>query len=277
MHLQHTVTAPAPPIWPSNLAAQGDWFAGIRPCLKQLAWQQFPDLAAWDIACTTLQPCNAAGAPIRFVVPADNDAQGYEPRIADTGEVATRPNNWHDCFNALVWLSWPRSKAALNALHMREISLQTGPQRSRARDAATLLDESGLILAHSHDDVLDALYARDWSTLFVEQRGAWGTRRKPLVFGHAVLEKALSPYIGMVAKVVPLAVPASWFALGEAEQLAHLDEALAKNIAHGALSTPASLPPMPLLGIPGWWPRQDAQFYADQHHFRPPLPTARPA
>jgi hypothetical protein len=28
--------------------------------------------------------------------------------------------------------------------------------------------------------------------------------------------------------------------------------------------------PLPVLGVPGWWPRQDEDFYADASIFRPP-------
>jgi hypothetical protein len=34
-----------------------------------------------------------------------------------SGEVATRPDNRHDLFNALIWLAFPRSKAAMNRRH----------------------------------------------------------------------------------------------------------------------------------------------------------------
>ena len=36
-------------------------------------------------------------------------------RVLPRGEVETRPDNWHDWFNGLVWLTFPRAKAALSA------------------------------------------------------------------------------------------------------------------------------------------------------------------
>ncbi|HBZ06685.1 MAG TPA: DUF3025 domain-containing protein, partial [Massilia sp.] len=30
-----------------------------------------------------------------------------------------------------------------------------------------------------------------------------------------------------------------------------------------------SFTPLPVLGVPGWWPEQDAAFYADTSVFRP--------
>ena len=54
------------------------------------------------------------GRPLRFVsekaLPAD---QSYEQFIAQTGCVPTR-NNRHYRYNALLWMSAPNTKAALN-------------------------------------------------------------------------------------------------------------------------------------------------------------------
>jgi len=38
------------------------------------------------------------------------------------------------------------------------------------------------------------------------------------------------------------------------------------------LNSPADLSPLPLMGIPGWWPRaeQNEAFYSDRQVFRPP-------
>ena len=62
----------------------------------------------------------ARGRPMRFVPPgesADRGARCYELRIADTGEVETRERNWHDLFNALAWIAFPRAKSRINAQH----------------------------------------------------------------------------------------------------------------------------------------------------------------
>ena len=63
---------------------------------------------------------SGGGAPIRFVPPASAPGARrpqYEVRIFETGEVQTRPDNWHDLFNALVWLAFPKTKAVLNRHH----------------------------------------------------------------------------------------------------------------------------------------------------------------
>ncbi|MFS9669939.1 DUF3025 domain-containing protein, partial [Klebsiella pneumoniae] len=66
----------------------------------------------------------------------------YEAHIAATGQVPTR-DNLHDFFNALIWLHWPRAKAALNARQARAITQDgIGAARGTVRDAATLFDEN---------------------------------------------------------------------------------------------------------------------------------------
>ena len=85
--------------------------------------------------------CFRPAAPIRFVPP-PADGLGYEARIAMHGEGRNPPDNWHDWFNALVWLGFPRPKAALSARHAAELAAASplaAPDcaRGRVRDAMT--------------------------------------------------------------------------------------------------------------------------------------------
>ncbi|MBV8157632.1 MAG: DUF3025 domain-containing protein [Dyella sp.] len=257
------------PSWPFAEHAPSPWFAALQQTLSTLAWSRFPDQAAWDALPPALIPRNAQGLPVRFDLAAGDDPSGYEQRIWASGAVATRPDNLHDLFNALCWLAWPRTKAALNALHIRELALQAGPVRSRLRDAATLFDESGLVLACADPAVAEALAAHDWQRAFVTQRASWGHTLSPLAVGHALLEKGLAPFKGIVARTLVWPVEVSWFDLSPAARLAALDDCIAQAVTTDAAGVLRRLQPLPVLGIPGWWPQQDAAFYADQSHFRP--------
>src|SRR5687768_9988273 len=44
----------------------------------------------------------------------DEPSVPYEERVYRLREIPTRPRNWHDFFNALVWILFPHTKAALN-------------------------------------------------------------------------------------------------------------------------------------------------------------------
>ena len=86
--------------------------AFLAPWLKD----GIPDLAALNHAAAARGIRTGNGAPLRFVPPRD-DGEGYEERAWRSGEVATRADNRHDLFNALIWLAFPRSKAMMNRRH----------------------------------------------------------------------------------------------------------------------------------------------------------------
>ena len=96
-------------------------------------------------------------------------------------------------------------------------------------------------------------------------RNAWRKELNVLVCGHAILEKFLQPYKSMTAHALYLGVD-------HLPQAKELDIQLASALLEGdMLRSPSSLSPLPLMGIPGWWPEgpQDADFYADRDVFRP--------
>ncbi|MBV8656927.1 MAG: DUF3025 domain-containing protein [Burkholderiales bacterium] len=263
------------PAWPHSDLIQSPWFTALHATIDTVAWSHFPDQLAWDNLLSAHAPRNAQDLPIRFDLSGVDEQSGYEQRIWETGTVATRPDNWHDAFNALCWLAWPKTKAALNALHIRELAEQAGPVRSRLRDAATLFDESGLVLACADNDVAAMLKAHDWHAAFVTQRASWGRTLAPLAIGHALLEKGLAPFKGIVARTMIMPVEPSWFDQLPTVRQAVLDDRIAQAITIDAVDFMHQLQPLPVLGIPGWWPVQDAAFYADQGHFRPKRSVVR--
>jgi hypothetical protein len=215
------------------------------------------------------RPCTTTQKPIQFVEPKCLTLD-YEEAIAQQGYVATRSHNWHDCFNAFVWFTYPKIKAALNALHIRARPLQPIPQqRCRRRDAATLLDESGVLLPYCDQQVVRALYTHDWRTLFQACRPLWGKHIGALLIGHANFEKALHPYIGWTAKAWPIKVTEDFFQQPLTQQCQQLDRYVSQLIMQDQLFSPRQLYPLPLLGIPGWWPQQDDPFYLNTDYFRP--------
>ncbi|MFM1859301.1 MAG: hypothetical protein RL133_801 [Pseudomonadota bacterium] len=217
------------------------------------------------------------GRPVRFVahdrLPRD---AAYEQWIAQTACVPTR-NNHHDRLNAFVWLRLPRLKARLNAIQSFWLDrLGAHGPRGAWRDWATLMDENGAIVldASPHGRLGLALQARRWIQTFVEAREDWREGRQVHLLGHALLEKALAPYKAMTAHAWVLPLPqgaalSSWRAV----------DAHAQSVCPTAVDTvllqPPALLPLPILGVPGWWPANEvSDFYADQQVFRP-LPAAR--
>ena len=211
---------------------------------------------------TVAQALNAVStAPIHFVPQADlPDGTAYEQYIFDTRRVPTR-ENLHDFFNGLVWLQFPHTKRRLNQLQAQAIAAD-GVQAMRGplRDALTVFDENGAVL--SAPPVLwAALRARDWQGLFVDLRPLWREARLVL-FGHALLEKLVSPRKPMVAHV--------YQASAAINSIVGLDAWLAQAVQPGPWAA-KPFTPLPVLGVPGWWPANEVPgFYGDAQVFRPP-------
>jgi len=202
----------------------------------------------------------AEGKSIRFVPASAIDGAPYELHIAATGEIATR-SNCHDFFNALAWLVFPQTKARLNALQAAAIAREgLGGRRGPVRDAATLIDENGLLLVTTEASPIDALRCQDWMAAFVSERGGWDAVR-PLVFGHALLDKLRQPYKSVTAH--------AWVIAAEAiTPLDEIDRRWAASL--GSELTPRLLMPVPVLGIPGWCAdNEQPSFYRDSTVFRP--------
>ncbi len=204
-----------------------------------------------------------AACPVRFVPQtALPPGTAYEQFIFDAGCVPTR-DNLHDFFNGLCWLRFPLTKQRLNRLQAAEIAAAGVREvRGPVRDALTLFDENAALL-QAPEPLWDALIERDWQRLFVTLRPLW-VHARLVLFGHALLEKLVTPYKSITAHVLREPVPMD---LGD--ELAAWDAWLA-----GGLSAPllASKPftPLPVLGVPGWWPaNNDPVYYADAGVFRP--------
>lgn len=213
----------------------------------------------------------ASGAAIRFVPQAGKPRcmeEQYEARIHMGGEVQTRTENWHDLFNALVWLAFPRAKAVISARHYSALSGEHAGNRCRMRDALTLFDESGVIVACADDDLAGLLRDFQWRQLFWQQRQRVRERMKFALFGHSLYEKALRPYLGFTGKGLVLKVEAGYFSLPPQVQRQWLDELLVAELGAPSFSG-RSLTPVPLLGVPGWWgDNEHENFYGNTGYFR---------
>ena len=191
-----------------------------------------------------------SGKPIRFVAPSASDPY-YEVHLYETGRVQTRPDNKHDLFNALAWLAFPKTKARINAMHAAEIPMEGG-RRGRLRDLLTIFDEGGAIAVCGGEVAALVRQAR-WAELFLERH----RELRIVVVGHAVLEQALAPRLGLTCKVI------------FAEPGRELDAQAAEWLATRGTS-PRDLPPLPVLGYPGWFPGSGQPgFYSDESYFRP--------
>lgn len=216
---------------------------------------------------------NHTNLPLYFIEQHElPDNVAYEAHISATGKVPTR-DNLHDFFNALVWLTFPKIKAQLNALQAKQIErLGIGQSRGKARDAATLFDENAALLAVTDTpegrSTVQALRTHQWNQLFIQKRKQFISHTEVILFGHAMLEKLVRPYKAITAHTIVCWVEPKFFGLSEAEKCALLDQRIANQLEQIELA-PAIFSPLPILGVPDWWPNQTSEFYADSSVFRP--------
>ena len=270
-------------MWDMAQVQASPLFAALRPVLEQANWpqQQWPSLSDYQALLEHLPDVRtASGARLRVVVPTPDKSldwrEAYEPRIYLRGELPTRASNWHDCFNLLTWAAFPRSKAALNAQHYalleaRADTLVPAMPRTPRQDALTQFDESGVIVLCTDPALITLVRNFQWKTLFWQRRHDVLAHMRCFLFGHGLMEKALSPYPGMTGKAVLLLLPPSLLALPLASQITQVDEIVAEVIADGqSLFQPRDLAPLPVLGFPGFTPENEfAAYYDDQRYFRP--------
>jgi hypothetical protein len=250
-------------------------FAPLRPAIARLPHDRWPTHA--DLCAAAHGLATAGGKALAFVPPRgalEPGARSYELHIEATGEVETRPRNWHDLFNALAWIAFPRTKACINRQHaaiLRGGGEPEARQRGPERDALTLFDEGGVIVASSSPALLRLIVEHEWKELFWNRRADLEARVRFLAFGHGLYEKMLDPFVGITAKTIFVPVDELFFMLPVEAQVERADALAASHFGDRArFRSPGSMAPLPVLGIPGWHEQaENESFYEDTEHFRP--------
>lgn len=249
------------------------WYDAVRPAFEGLALTGDDFLDAFNRSAARLGLRNHAGLPLRFVPQgALPEGSAYEEFIGATGQVPTR-DNLHDFFNGLVWQTFPLIKRRLNALQAAQIARAgIGKSRGPARDAATIFDENAALLVVREGSrgraLVDALRAHGWLSALLDQRAVFENDVRIWLFGHALMEKLVAPRKAITAHTLVIFVGDDVLALAPGAQRAWIDAHVADRLAAEGLAT-AGFTPLPVLGVPGWWPEQDQDFYLDTNVFRP--------
>ncbi|MCI0507063.1 MAG: DUF3025 domain-containing protein [Gammaproteobacteria bacterium] len=261
----HRIFWPIAPFAQTFVQTHGQW-----PTLD--AYQQFLELGAGRIY-------SGSGKLLRFVAQSakpDRLEETYEPRIYLQGEIQTRLNNWHDFFQVMIWRMFPKSKTSINERHYQAIKERAENdssclQRSALENALTQFDECGAVILSSEPELLELVKNFQWKTLFWEQRNRVRNHLKCIVFGHAIYEKALNPYVGMTAHSVLLPVTPGMLSQSTVTLIDSVDELLTELFrSRGTIASPADFSPFPLLGMPGWDTANDQEaYYNNTRYFRP--------
>jgi hypothetical protein len=262
----------AAPVWDRWELLASPLFATLAPLIERLPEDHFPTLAELNRLCEEREVVSGGGEPVEFVPQEAKTGEPYEKRVFAYGKVLTRNRNWHDLFNALVWITFPKTKAAINRHHYREMqSREGGEARGPVRDALTLFDESGVIVASSDAGLSGLLTGFQWKELFWTRRDEVAGAMRFHLFGHALYEKALAPYKGITGKSVIVDVSARELERPLPQQLASLDAQLARSFADmRSLASTEDYAPLPILGVPGWTADNESErYYEDTQQFRP--------
>jgi hypothetical protein len=232
--------------WDPCVFAESPWFAWLQPALAEVSTEAvFPAPERW----TELHALCAGQAgvhPLHFVAAPPKKPRRrtrreplrmtelYEGRIVERGEVPTRLADWHDFFNALAFLTFPRAKAALHARQYRLLAARVGPNtrrlpgaRTREQDALSLFDEGGIAVALEPARMAELSQDPDSFELSLLALVGEGAARA-VPFGHALFEHLVAGIVGMLGTVH--VVPLAHQGLERAALLRGLDLALASAL-----------------------------------------------
>jgi len=256
--------------WHPDFYKFSNIFEHIRQLLSNSSWSSWPTCQQLNQLLTN-DVTNVQGDVLTLIEQTPellSDGLYYEQRIYQQGLVPTRSANWHDFFNALIYLLFPKTKKEINRLHCLHIEQYGQQKRSKCRDALTLLDECGVLIPYSDPQLATKLQNHQWKDAFFSNRALWGNEIDAVVIGHANYEKALTPYIGFTGKALYLHVPPYYFTLNLLEKYQYLDTILAEKLSE-LMQDNSQLYPLPMLGVPGWWPdNEQPEFYDNTDYFR---------
>lgn len=197
-------------------------------------------------------------------------AGGFDRLLARMKSVPTRLGSFHDLLGALIWLHFPALKTAIHRVQLAADTATRGPREN----AATHLDESGVLVLSCEPTVFEALTALEWGRVFWDRRDELLRTTRFLAFGHGLLDALREPHPRLMGMALFARVARERLQLPDSEFRVFIDAGLAERLP-AFLSEPALLAPLPVLGVPGWSMNQSRSYYEDQRYFRTARRRAR--
>jgi hypothetical protein len=174
-----------------HVSRESDWYWPIAESLARFdGLDRFP--TADELSALYAEQNGALGLPISFErAPKHkpkrrgppNVSELYEGRIVERGTVPTRADDWHDLFNSLAFITFPRAKRALHTRQYEIWKQRIGPDakrlpnaRTREQDALSLFDEGGLCVVAPRGRALTVEAALETDESYL------------VPFGHALYE-----------------------------------------------------------------------------------------
>jgi hypothetical protein len=208
--------------WDARFMQRSPWFWPLARASQPLcSLPTWPRLADFDALHRTLTATTGVPA-LRFgpnVRKQDKRGRGgvvldalYDARIALHGEVPTRDGDWHDLFNALCFMTFPRAKLALHQRQCAALKRRLEPQatalpptRTSEQDALTLFDEGGVAVAADRE-ATRALEQDTEPLANVLERLERAGHARVVPFGHALFEHLVEGLVcpGGGTRIIPI-------------------------------------------------------------------------
>ena len=232
---------------------------------------KWPDIDAYNTWFKQSAVVNQLPADFHVSFIPQSALASYEQDVYLRRNVCTRQENWHDFFNNVTWILYPKTKWAIIQRGYQENSDKLPTQaRTKRQNLLAHFDECGMIFCSDCPSLFNQVKNHAWKKLFFETANlkvhAW-----PLIFGHGLFEKAKNPYIGMTGKIVFLHVRPDFFDLPMLARISYIDTKMAEWILSADFpDEPKALHPFPMLGWPDWHVQnRDPAFYDNCCYFRP--------
>jgi len=190
-------------------------------------------------------------------------AGSFDRLLARTNSIPTRLHSFHDLLGALIWLHFPALKTAIHRAQLASERALRGPREN----AATHLDESGVLVLSSEPTFFEELAALEWIRVFWERRAELRQTTRFLVFGHGLLDALRDPHPRLMGMALFARVARERLTLPASALRLFVDAALASRLQE-FLSDPSLLAPLPVLGVPDWSANQSRAYYEDERYFR---------
>lgn len=234
------------------------------------AYSHFPSIADYNQLATQMYAKMALEEAYQVAFVLQDFSKSFEKTAFIHRQIMTRLNNWHDLFNNLSWIIWPKTKWQIIQRYFSEESTRETANRNQTQSFLAQLDECGFIVISADPMIAQLSFQHQWSELFYHQKSRlqW---MEAFVFGHGLMEKGLNPYIGMTGKAVFIGVSQAYFELPLQERLAFSDHILSQfMLVASNCNNPRALQPFPFLGLPKWWENNEVlSFFQNTSYFRP--------
>lgn len=232
--------------WDPNFTLRSPWFWPLGAAAARFeSFRDWPSRDDLGWAYTAMSQLTDA-EPLRFVENVrKQDRYGeaglelerlYDGRITKASEVPTRERDWHDFFNALCFMTFPKAKRALHRRQFTILSERLEPgitrlpgARTKEQDALTLFDEGGAIIAATPEAYPKLAEASDAERAGLLVQLVERQQAKVIPFGHALFEHLVEGLKcpGGSTRLVQLPTVTS----DDAQLLAAVDAAIAEQLS----------------------------------------------